>query len=607
MSAARDRNAMRVAERAHERARQLASESIDEALSRVDSAWLAEHLLTCDDCRGVAAEYQALHDELRGLEQPQPPRDLWARTSAALDQVDASRTRKGVRPLGWAGFFSGSRASLATVAAVGFTVLLAVASLFSNGPLHVGPGATDGSHMPPGTVAPVGGAEVPVAFVGNNGYWVKSSEGVYQITSSSAECDSTSDRCTVTNGGGGKVLGSITSNSNVSVVLTADAGTAAVWTTDKVVVLPLGTSSDTVSIDKLTPRPVSPTPVATPSESGAAPSATAPASPEATPGGSSSQPTAILDGYTVVGRAPEFSSDGTWLAFAARPADMSTGPDIFVWRNGWDRAKRVTATGSDYFAGWFGGLVLITEFAKPSSPPDSGANASATPEEAASPTAAPKAPAPSFISFVYDPRTGSVQQIDRPMLLPAVDPTGQFVVYWSGTAQLNRSTGLWEPLRGDLYFDSLADFSLLPGQFGHPTDPSVQPDASATPVPGQLLPVASSGAVTRWLVRWDSTGSYVAVWVGSSDGDDSGRVSLYAVDRAGGRVDTSRALLSAVARSNLSFDGQNLIYTSPSKGGDGLTYIVAIPKSTPVATGTVPTATPVPSSPAESPAPAKES
>ena len=69
----------------HARARLLASEAIDTELEPGDAVWLAGHLQGCPDCQTVADEYQALRNELRSLTLPEPPRDLWARTSAALD------------------------------------------------------------------------------------------------------------------------------------------------------------------------------------------------------------------------------------------------------------------------------------------------------------------------------------------------------------------------------------------------------------------------------------------------------------------------------------------------------------------------------------------
>src|ERR1035437_4170518 len=75
---------------AHERARMLAAESVDVELEPQDTDWLDGHLSVCADCRAVSDEYREIHAELRSLDMPEPPRDLWARTAAALDEVDSS-------------------------------------------------------------------------------------------------------------------------------------------------------------------------------------------------------------------------------------------------------------------------------------------------------------------------------------------------------------------------------------------------------------------------------------------------------------------------------------------------------------------------------------
>jgi RNA polymerase sigma-70 factor (ECF subfamily) len=72
----------------HERARSLAAIQLTEALKPVDNSWLLEHLSGCDACRQVLAGYEADRASLRRLrdQQPQPPRDLWARTAAAVER-----------------------------------------------------------------------------------------------------------------------------------------------------------------------------------------------------------------------------------------------------------------------------------------------------------------------------------------------------------------------------------------------------------------------------------------------------------------------------------------------------------------------------------------
>jgi hypothetical protein len=616
MSSHPDRSAVRAAERAHERAHTLASESLDVDLSASDAAWLKNHLAGCDACRDVAAEYQAIHAELRGLAMPVPPRDLWARTAAALDHVDAAHAGRaaGRGPLRL-GFLPGSRMSLATAVAVGLTVVVACLSLFSQGPgLPFGPGPNRTAATAAGTAAPNGGFP-PVAFVDGNIIRVTATNGVYQITSASASCSGAQESCSVSDAGS-VVVGSIASRSPVSVALAPNAAQAAVWTGDKVVIVPLGApSAKTVPFDLLTPRPTG-----SAAASEVAPTAQASFSVEPTAGSSAtptptasllptqpptvaSEPIAILDGYQIVGRAPEFSADGVWVAFSARPAQSTVGADVYVWRAGWEAAARVTDTHADLFAGWYGPKILISEFvsvpAATEPTPSPTAEADASEVASTEPTAVP-APIFAAVSFVYDPLTRAVSQIDRYMLLPTVDPTGRYLVYWSGSVRLNPATNLWEAGQGDLYFDSWSNVDLLAGKFGESAIPAAFGTGSSPAVgaEGQVLPVTPTpGSVQRWVVRWDAVGRYVAIWVGDPSGE-SGRVSLFGVDPATGRLDPT-VLISAEARSNVAFDeSSNLVYSAPSKGGDGKTYIVPIPQPTPTPTAS-PTMVPTPAQSAE--------
>ena len=72
----------------HERARRLAAEQLDGPLLAVDADWLADHLRGCPACSQVAAGYDEDRLALRSLRghEPEPPRDLWARTSAAIER-----------------------------------------------------------------------------------------------------------------------------------------------------------------------------------------------------------------------------------------------------------------------------------------------------------------------------------------------------------------------------------------------------------------------------------------------------------------------------------------------------------------------------------------
>jgi hypothetical protein len=703
---------------AHEQARLLAAEAVDAELTPEEAEWLEAHLAACDACLAVADQYAAVHAELASLAMPEPPRDLWARTQAALDAVDSSARRSSARRPS-----AGSRSLVGSSIAVGAVVLLAGAALLSQTPIvQRFSGETS---LPPiangsPTAAPENGAQAPLAVMNGTTYWISGSDGVYQIKGDSSSCDPADTTCTV-NGGQGQTLGTIASDSAVSAALAPDASVAAVWTDDKIAILPLDDSTGTVPLDLLTPQPtaaatatptppptpvptpvppatpvVTATPVATetiaptepgvsPSSSGPAPAtasgatatvSAAPASMEITPvpvtptpvpatptpvpatpaptatatPGSNGGAVAILSGYEVVGRDPKFSADGKTVAFSARPSDHSAGPDVFVWHAGDLQAHPITSAHSDYFSGWFGSGVLVSEISAGTS--TLGA-ASPAPEAVAS------------VSYLFDPETDLGLRITRPMFMPVADPTGRFVVYWSGSVEFDPTTGLWQPGAGDLYFDKWSDLELVdpnavtvpssptPGgsampeaspstsaealmsgtpTTASPTDtpgpvapnlatpspspaageatpiPTPEPSASpapATPVPTatplllpQLLPVAQNpGAVQTWQVRWDRTGQHVAIWVANKDSSKVGQLSLFSVDRTAERVDTGEPLLAAQqVMSNIQFDSAHLVYTLAT---DGKTYMQAIPALQP---STVATTTPAGSAqPGESP------
>ena len=71
----------------HERARDLASLRMDEPLADGDARWLDAHLGSCPACAAMAASFDDDRLLLRSLRtaEPQAPRDLWARTAAALE------------------------------------------------------------------------------------------------------------------------------------------------------------------------------------------------------------------------------------------------------------------------------------------------------------------------------------------------------------------------------------------------------------------------------------------------------------------------------------------------------------------------------------------
>lgn len=604
----------------HGRARTLSAESLDGTLSASDATWLRTHFDACPDCVAVDAEYRANHAEMRALALPEPPRDLWARTSAALDAAasgSAQRTRVARlanRPIVWSAI------------TIGVIVVVAAASMFGRGSLSPSPTAVTQAAIAVATTqasaVPSIGAQAPLAVVGGTSYWIASHAGVYEIKSGAAKCPPSHPTCSLA-AGGGQTLGSVTSNTAVYAAIAPDATRAAVWTTGKIVVMPLGEQSATVSMALLTPRPTAVVPTPTPtsadeatpspaSDDSSEPSmedtaaVTAAPQPTASPA-PATEAIAVLSGYEIVGRDPQFSVDGEWLAFSARPVDHSTGPDVFVWRVGQDRAQRVTSRHRDTLAGWYGQRILISELSQ---------GAGADPKSVG------------YVSDVYDPSTGTVSRIDRPMLLPVSDPTGKFVIYWTGTVEFDAASGLWVPGAGDLHFDiwsnlTFSTASLQDSESPEPTEtaptsdaspvasdlPGVEPDATAaaSPIAGgtepPVLPVVDkTGQVSRWTVCWDALGQHVAIWVADPGDSGVGRLSLFALDRVAGTVDTDNPLRETDGVvDGIGFDNGRLVYTSVT---DGKTYMVDVPEAnptpepTPTATLEQPTDTPQTAEPA---------
>lgn len=108
----------------HARIRGLISQRLDEPLTADETAELRTHLLRCARCRGVDRDFRAQRVLLRQRLRSCPPRDLWARTSAALDREVAKHPRAGVsrEPLAW---HAGSPRT-AAAAVVGLMVVVAL-------------------------------------------------------------------------------------------------------------------------------------------------------------------------------------------------------------------------------------------------------------------------------------------------------------------------------------------------------------------------------------------------------------------------------------------------------------------------------------------------
>src|SRR5258705_8109864 len=107
----------------HDRARALSSSRLVEALDPDETAWLARHLESCTECSREDEAFVADRELLRSLrDKPiEPPRDLWARTAAALDREGGKRFPTDARA-------RAPRPPLPVGAAAGVLILLVVAA-----------------------------------------------------------------------------------------------------------------------------------------------------------------------------------------------------------------------------------------------------------------------------------------------------------------------------------------------------------------------------------------------------------------------------------------------------------------------------------------------
>jgi hypothetical protein len=721
----------------HERARQRAAERLSLPLPAAEQGWLDRHLRSCGACAAVAADYAAEQAALRALEEPIPPRDLWARTAAALDRAErqasrdlnpsvfpgrggtpgsrGSRSIRGLRAeqrasafraaprgvpqrlladrrtppqprppgLGWVAPF-GALAAVAIVIVVGGNALLngsAISPLSS-------PLSADASASVPGAVAStpiatpiqVGAGEVAWLTPADDGSYSLNFASVDTVCPANAKPDCapiapSSPRHFATVGsalhtvirspskkqlvvvptstkmgsGGGSVIvvavptpvptaipaATATATANptksASPAESPSAGTATATATSTASDGASGAASSTAPGDSVSPAATDTAtpalPTDTPSPADGTPAPTATATPAATdtatasvPGASETpetsasvepsapQPTAsalaIISDVVVVGETAAYSPDGTMLAFSARPADGSRGPDIYLWRPGDAAAHPVTSDHASVFSGWLSNQLLGSRAITGASPqPSSGTSgtsgtsgasetpsvASPSPSTTESATATPAGsasaaddavgvgavfanaegaasvnfPAAADVpasavpqSFVLDAITLVESDLAAPAWRPVVDPTGRFVAYWAGTLRYDPATLAWRPDRGTLV---LASWPALRGS---------DPGAALAPVP--LLGDPGTPSPAEWDMRWDEGGTHLAIWIADAGNPDLGRLNLLTID-ATGRVDpTGISLHDAPALAGFSIGSDRLAWaTPPGQDGEG--------------------------------------
>ena len=540
-----------------------------------ETAWLHEHLAECPSCTSVAAQFAADRLALRALRDaaPQPPRDLWARTAAAIEGESGRGRSPATRtPRSRSRLPLGALSGLAVIA-----VVIGVSTLSSNLLPRSQTVTPEGAFQPSTTGGDVGSAPTgavatpfivgagPVAWVdkdvnGDLGYNRAAVDEVCPAEGTS-NCPALeqADQQRLALASEPRTI--IESPSDGQAVMVADDGSGG----DQLLLfdLPERTPTPAPSSEAPVPTPVSAASLAPTARASAAsasgsppPSAAVPsATPSATPGsdtsGGGASPTpvipspslsptpsvaanlAIASDIELVGESAAFSADGNWFAFTARPSDGSRGPDIYVWRVGDPTARALTTDASTVFASWDGGDIVAS---RPSTTSTEGA---VTP-----------------VSVRIDPATGAESPAGD-VWRPVVDPTRNRAIGWAGSVVRSADGATWTPERGTLEMHrwtvegaKLAD----EGQGG-----------------GRDAVVLAETAAAGFDVRWDESGEWVAVWV-ADEGDPSvGRLSLYRVSAGRAELESPEDAPTGVpALPGFSIGEGRLAWaTPPGQDGEG--------------------------------------
>lgn len=585
----------------HERARTLAASSLDGPLGEADAGWLTDHLGWCRPCRAVAVEYDEQRIAIRALrhDQPQAPRDLWARTAAAIE-ADPVHARRGGRR---------RPAGLGLVPVTGVLVVAVVvgAGLLNGTVLFpsVGPTGGEGVSATPITLA---GSDIQVLSHAQDGSLEISTGNVDQVCpvgadscglnqqldvtqlaglGSGSELDAiiSPDRgemVVVTRGEGSKGVFVVPVKARGSVTSTAPAATATPGTPAAGSASPAATatprahaSASAVGTPLAPPEspsssggPASAPPSEEPAASGSpsgVPSASESGSPEATP---DEIPTPSDKPPASPPEATPGSGETASPTASEQPAgptpsvEVTPGPDGAI-----EIARDVSVEGSIASYSPDG-----TRFAFSARPADGSAGPDVYvwrvgDREARAVTVDHGSlfsgwlgarPLVSRVvdgsprTFVLDLATGTQRLAhDDPMWRPTVAPGHRVATWWDGTVRRSDDGKAWQPDHGRLVL-------------------------GAWPDGGSETQVLADGPISDWDVRWDDAGRMLAVWIAGDGPRHVGRLSLYSVDPDTGRADlASPKLADAPAFAGYSLKPGRLAWSAPKDGSDTTVELLA--------------------------------
>jgi hypothetical protein len=575
---------------AHERARARAAERLDGPLGLAEATWLDEHLAGCPACAAIAAAYetdrQSLH-AMRGA-MPEPPRDLWARTAAAIEQESGGR--RGAAPRRSQRVPLGALSGLAVVA-----VVVGVSTMSSG--LFTGAAPTDQDSeaaRAPDSAAPLGAADggsgevtaeaapTPIAVGAGQVKWVDL-VGDGSLAYNAADVDEVcpaelQEGCaTVADDAAGRLSLAAapeaiiaTPNERQAIVVSRDASGA-----QQLLVVDLPPPTDATEAASPDPAPTdvvaqSPAPSSDPGgtpdpAASAAPSddpaaTSTPASPEpsadaltspspdplaspdpaespaVSPEASLAARLPIASDIEIVGQSAAFSDDGEWFAFTARAVGDEGGSNVYLWKVGEDDVQPLTSDGLSSFASWSGDQVVVSRVEGMGD--TSVGQGEDDPFEAIGST------------VTIDPSAGTEIPTSSSWR-PAVDPTQTRAIVWNGTLRGNYD-GEWHPAEGRLELQSWPD----------PSDGTSQ--------------VVAEGAMGDFDIRWDDEGEWFAVWIAEVSDPTIGRLSLLRIDPATGElVRPAGAPTDVPALPGFSIgDGRLAWATPPGQGGEGSRVLI---------------------------------
>jgi len=565
-------------DREHERARELAAARVGEPLLPEDAGWLDTHLAWCAPCRAVAGEYANQRLELRALrhEHPVPPRDLWARTSAAIDLERGRTPVRTERPAGRTTSTVRSRTTFPLGALTGaLAVVFVVGATLLSGRELQQPSVPDGSlAAPTGATAAI----TPFPVAPREVKFVTGSGSDLEVTTSniSEVCPIDADtNCATARLGTGQDVGVSTAEGVREAVINPSKSHVVLGTENSVVVVPViapsplaptptpaatfsaagspgvtappsipaslaphPSPSDQASVEPSPSPSASPgaTPETTPAPSSEPPAPSPSASPEATPAASAETASPTPTG------APTEAPPSLEVTQAPSTGAITIAADVIVV----GRSAAYSRDGSSFAFtarpadGSHGPDVYVWRTGTDTAVPVTTDHASVFSDwvddqlliSRADPDGDPITKAQGVVpeSILLDPITGRERRISPdPMFRPTVSPTGRNAVWWQGAIEPGPDGLGWEPRTG----------RLLLGRWQQPGAKPSDPGGNAAP------DVLASGPVPDWDARWDETGTRLAVWIADRDDPAVGKLSLYGIDPSTGRIDKDNVLLDA--------------------------------------------------------------